>query len=76
MGPDEVFGEIGLLSRVPRTATVTAVDGGQLLAIDGADFLDLVAAGPGVSSRLLELHRGLTDASAEPLAVAGVPAEA
>jgi MFS family permease len=76
MGPDEVFGEIGLLSRVPRTATVTAVDGGRLLAIDGADFLDLVAAGPGVSSRLLELHRGRTDASAEPLPVAGAPAEA
>ena len=76
IGPDEVFGEIGLLSGIPRTATVTAIDGGRVLAIDGADFLDLVASGPGVSSRLLGLHRGMTDVSAEPLPVAGVPAEA
>jgi MFS family permease len=58
MGPDEVFGEIGLLTGVPRTATVTAASDGRLLELDGADFLELVAAGPGVANRLLELHRG------------------
>jgi MFS family permease len=58
MGPDEVFGEIGLLTRVPRTATVTAATEGRLLELEGADFLELVAAGPGVANRLLDLHRG------------------
>jgi CRP-like cAMP-binding protein len=58
LGPDEVFGEIGLLSGVPRTATVTATGEGALLALDGQRFLDLVASGPGLSSRLLDVHRG------------------
>jgi MFS family permease len=58
LGPDEVFGEIGLLSGVPRTATVTAQGEGALLALDGQRFLDLVASGPGLSSRLLDVHRG------------------
>ncbi|MDQ6682249.1 MAG: MFS transporter [Chloroflexota bacterium] len=58
MGPDEVFGEIGLLARTPRTATVTAGSDGTLLALDGDRFLELVAAGPGLTSRLLDLHRG------------------
>jgi len=58
MGPDEVFGEIGLLTGVPRTATVTAATDGRLLELEGADFLELVAAGPGVANRLLDLHRG------------------
>ena len=58
MGPDEMFGEIGLLTRVPRTATVTAATDGQLLELRGDDFLELVAAGPGLSSRFLDLHRG------------------
>jgi MFS family permease len=58
MGPGEVFGEIGLLRGIPRTATVTAVSAGSLLALDGADFLELVNAGPLVRPRLLDLRRG------------------
>jgi CRP-like cAMP-binding protein len=58
MDPDDVFGEIGLLTRVPRTATVTATTDGRLLELEGADFLELVSAGPGVANRLLDLHRG------------------
>jgi CRP-like cAMP-binding protein len=58
MGPGEVFGEIGLLRCIPRTATVAAATDGRLLALDGADFFALVNAGPQVRPRLLDLRRG------------------
>jgi MFS family permease len=58
MGPDEVFGEIGLLTSRPRTATVAADTDGRLLALDGRDFAELVSSGPGLMNRLLDLHRG------------------
>ena len=58
MGPNEVFGEIGLLRNSPRTATVTAIEPGLLLALDRDDFLALVAAEVRLGSRLLDLHRG------------------
>jgi len=58
LGPDDVFGEIGLLRRSQRSASVTAVAEGRLLAIDGQEFLDLVGAGPGLSTRMLDLYRG------------------
>ncbi len=58
LGPGDVFGEIGLLRRSPRTATVTATSPGLLLALDAAAFRDLVGSGPGLSTRLLDLYRG------------------
>lgn len=58
MGRDEVFGEIGLLTGAPRTATVTAESDGRLLALDAANFLELVASGTELGPRLLALHRG------------------
>ena len=64
MGPDALFGEIGLLTGAPRSATVTATTGTDLLSLDGPDFLALVGSGPGLTSSLLDLHRGASAAPA------------
>lgn len=40
LGPDEWFGEVGLVRRAPRNATVVAVEPLELLAIPGSIFLD------------------------------------
>ncbi|MFL5712238.1 MAG: cyclic nucleotide-binding domain-containing protein, partial [Chloroflexota bacterium] len=61
LGPGEVFGEIGLLSSVPRTATVTSSSPGRLFALDRDGFLGLVDAGPGLTTQLLDRYRGTWD---------------
>jgi CRP-like cAMP-binding protein len=66
MGRSEFFGEIGLLSRVPRTATVTAMTAGTLISLDKRGFLELVEAGAGLTHRLLDIHRGTVGPAAEP----------
>lgn len=58
MGPDEVFGELGLMNQAPRSATVTAATDGVLLALDGNDFLELLNAGPQMSGLLMERYGG------------------
>jgi MFS family permease len=64
MGDGDVFGEIGLLRSIPRTASVTAEIDGRLYALDRDAFLGLVGAGPGLGTRLLDLHRGAVPAAA------------
>jgi MFS family permease len=58
LGAGDMFGEIGLLRRSPRTATVTATVPSTLLALEADAFRDLVGSGPGLSTRLLDLYRG------------------
>ena len=48
------FGEIGLLERRPRTATVTVSTDGELLRIGGDDFLRAVSEPPRMSGRLIQ----------------------
>ena len=56
MGPDEVFGELGLLSGALRSASVTAATEGILLALDADAFLDLVGRRTAVGGRLLNQY--------------------
>ena len=60
MAAPDYLGEIGLVERVPRTATVTAETDALLWRVPGALFLDAVSGGPalgpalatGISTRL------------------------
>jgi len=58
MGPDEVFGELGLMHRAPRSATITALSDGRLLALDGPHFLELLGAGPAMADVFMERYGG------------------
>jgi MFS family permease len=63
LGPDDAFGELGLLTGAPRSASITAETPVRLLALDAPVFLDLVTAGPELAPRLLALHRGAAASS-------------
>lgn len=58
LGPDEVFGELGLLNEAPRSASVTAETDGVVLAMEGRDFLALVGAEGPLRGRLQGLYTG------------------
>ena len=58
LGADDVFGELGLLHGLPRSASVSATSDGELLALAPDDFLELVRGGPALRGRLLGLYAG------------------
>ncbi len=55
LGEGDYFGEIGLLEKRPRTATVIAVGDTQLYRIPGEDFLRIVNEGPRLSPTLVSV---------------------
>jgi CRP/FNR family cyclic AMP-dependent transcriptional regulator len=58
VGPGEIFGELSLLDGGPRSATVTAVTRAELVVLDRAPFLDLVASRPRVGIAIMEVLAG------------------
>lgn len=51
--PNDLFGEIGLLRGIPRTATVTALVDTDLLGIDGAVFVAIATPNAAATAPLL-----------------------
>jgi MFS family permease len=62
LGENQVFGELGLLRREPRSATVTADTDGLLLALERDEFLALVGVGE-LRSRMIGLYSGYSGTS-------------
>jgi CRP-like cAMP-binding protein len=59
LGPGSYFGEIGLLERIPRTATVTALREARCYRIDGDTFLDALTATPPAAAFVETARAGL-----------------
>ena len=60
VGVGEVFGELALLDRGPRTATAVALHDTQLLALDRDDLLMLFQKSPNAALRLLAAMSHMT----------------
>ena len=53
LGPGDFFGELALLDENPRSATATAVEPTETLALERGDFLDFLRWQPDVAIRML-----------------------
>jgi CRP-like cAMP-binding protein len=67
LGEGDYVGEIGLLEKRPRTATVVATEPSRVLRIPGQDFLRIVNEGPRVSPTLISVMASRLAASQEDL---------
>lgn len=73
LGPGAFFGELALLVRAPRDASVTTLTPCALLVIGAREFSGLLAAAPTLTRKLLE---GMARRLAEADRAAGGPAAA
>ena len=55
IGPNEIFGEIGLLDDGPRTADAVAATACRLLLLERRDFLPVLADEPAMAVRMLAI---------------------
>ena len=58
LGTGHFFGEVAVLKRARRSATITAVTRTSLLALDAGDIHALMERDPRISERLHEMARG------------------
>ena len=54
LGPGDFFGEIALVTDVPRTATVTTTSPVQALVITDRAFRELLRGSPAIQGKVLE----------------------
>lgn len=54
LGAGDFFGEIALVSDIPRTATVTATSEVRLLVVSARDFRRLMRESPAVQNKVLQ----------------------
>jgi CRP-like cAMP-binding protein len=55
LGPGDFFGEIALLTKRPRSATVTAASPLETLVMTGRDFRALLREAPAIQAKVLEV---------------------
>ncbi len=55
MGPGEVFGELSVLDGQPRSASVIAIEPGELACVDRPALLELMAKSPSLAVGLIEV---------------------
>ncbi|WP_420133411.1 cyclic nucleotide-gated ion channel [Rhodopseudomonas sp.] len=60
LGAGHFFGEIAVLNRVERSATVKAVSRARLLVLDAADLRSLISREPGIARKINEIVEGRT----------------
>ncbi|UCF36736.1 MAG: cyclic nucleotide-binding domain-containing protein [Acidobacteriota bacterium] len=67
LGPGEVFGEMGVLGNVPRTATVRASTELEVLSIHRTYFSPLISYLPTFRNQILSEYRRRTEAMGRPV---------
>lgn len=60
LGAGHFFGEVAVLKRVERSATVRAVSRARLLVLDAADLRALIAREPGIARKIHQIVEGRT----------------